>query len=241
MTVVLRRQLSRGVGFDFNYTYSKSLDRASGGTGESAGIQDAFNPKDSRSYSNSDARHNITFNSLTELPFGKNKFFLRNAADWVDQVVGGWQFSMIGRFRTGTPINVSTGGVYPTNYLSSSLAILKPGAVLPTAQFQFNANGQPSLYPLSSVSSFYGQYPGQTGARNLLRGPSSTNFDLAIGKTFKMPMEGHTLQVRGEAFNAFNMVNFSGLSMTVSSPATFGQFSSASDARVIQLALRYEF
>jgi hypothetical protein len=54
-------------------------------------------------------------------------------------------------------------------------------------------------------------------------------------------MEGHTLQVRAEAFNALNIVNFGGLSTTVSSPTTFGQFSSASDARVIQLALRYEF
>jgi len=42
LTVVLRRALSRGVGFDFNYTYSKSLDIASGGTGDSAGIQDTF-------------------------------------------------------------------------------------------------------------------------------------------------------------------------------------------------------
>jgi len=112
---------------------------------------------------------------------------------------------------------------------------------LPTAQFQFNANDQPSLYPLSSVSSFYGQYPGQTGARGILRGPSTTNLDVAIGKTFKMPMEGHTLQVRGEAFNAFNIVNFSGLQTTVSTPTTFGQFNSAGDARVIQIALRYEF
>jgi hypothetical protein len=56
-----------------------------------------------------------------------------------------------------------------------------------------------------------------------------------------MPKEGHTLQVRAEAFNAFNIVNFGGLSMTVSSPTTFGQFSSADAARVVQLAMRYEF
>ena len=241
LTVVLRRQLSRGIGFDFNYTFSKALDIASGGTGDTAGIQDAFNPKDSRSYSTFDNRHAITFNSLTELPFGKNKYFLGNASNWMDQIVGGWQLSMIGRYRTGSPVTVSTGGIYPTNYLNSSLAILKPGKVLPTPEFAFNANGQPSLFPLTSVSSFYGQYPGQTGSRSLLRGPSSTNLDIAIGKTFKMPMEGHTLQVRGEAFNALNIVNFGGLSTTVSSPTTFGQFSSAGDARVIQLAMRYEF
>ena len=241
MTLVLRRPLTRGVGFDFNYTFSKSLDMASGGTGDNAGIQDAFNPKDSRSYSNFDVRHAITVNSITDLPFGKGKLFLKDASSWMDQIVGGWQLSMVGRFRTGTPVTVNTGGVYPTNYLNPSLAILKPGAVLPTPDVQFNANGQPSLFPLTAVSSFYGQYPGHTGSRNLLRGPSNTNFDLALGKTFHMPKEGHTLQVRAEAFNAFNIVNFGGLTMTVSSPTTFGQFSSADAARVVQLALRYEF
>jgi hypothetical protein len=148
---------------------------------------------------------------------------------------------VLGRFRTGQPVNVSTGGVYPTNYLNSSLAILKPGATLPEAEFAFNANGNPSLYPLSSVSSFYGQFPGTTGSRGILRGPGSTNVDLALGKTFMMPMEGHTLQFRAEAFNAFNLVNFTNPSLTVSSPTTFGQLGGTSDPRVIQLALRYEF
>jgi hypothetical protein len=97
------------------------------------------------------------------------------------------------------------------------------------------------LYPLTSVTSFYGQYPGQTGSRGLLRGPSTTNFDLSLGKTFRLPQEGHTMQIRAEAFNAFNLVNFSGLSTTVSTPTTFGQLGSTSDPRVIQFALRYEF
>ena len=120
-----------------------------------------------------DVRHAITVNSIADLPFGKGKLFLKDASSWMDQIVGGWQLSMIGRFRTGTPVTVSTGGVYPTNYLNSSLAILKPGAVLPTPDFQFNANGQPSLFPLTSVTSFYGQYPGQTGSRNLCVGQAT--------------------------------------------------------------------
>ena len=130
---MVRRQVSKGWGFDFNYTFSKSLDIASGGTGDSAGIQDAFNPKASRSYSTFDARHAITANALTELPFGRGKMLLGNAPGWMEQIVGGWQISMLGRFRTGTPNSVSVGGVYPTNYLNSSLGILKPGATLPKA------------------------------------------------------------------------------------------------------------
>ncbi len=240
-TLVLRRQTSKGWGFDFNYTFSKSLDIASGGTGESAGIQDAFNPKASRSYSNFDARHAVTANALIELPFGKGKLLLPNAPGWMEQIVGGWQLSMLGKFRTGTPQDVTVGGVYPTNYLSSSRAILKPGATLPEAGFFFNENGNPALYQLSAASSFYGQFSGTTGSRGILRGPSSKNVDLALGKTFHMPWETHTLQFRMEAFNAFNIVNFSGLSLTATSPTTFGQFTSTTDPRVVQFAMRYEF
>jgi hypothetical protein len=241
MTVVIRRGVQKGFGFDFNYTFSKSLDIASGGTGDSAGIQDAFNPKDSRSYSNFDSRHNITANAIVELPFGKGKMFFTNPSGIVDQVIGGWQLSLLSKFRTGQPMNVSTGGVFPTNYLSGSIAILKPGATLPQPSFGFNANGNPSLYPLTTVNSFYGQFPGQTGSRNLLRGPSSTAFDMSLSKSFRMPKEGHSLQVRAEAYNAFNLVNWTGVSATVNTPTTFGQLSGTSDPRVIQLGMRYEF
>ncbi len=49
------------------------------------------------------------------------------------------------------------------------------------------------------------------------------------------------MQLRGEAFNAFNNVNFSDLQLNMNTPGTFGQFSAAADARVMQFALRYEF
>ena len=50
-----------------------------------------------------------------------------------------------------------------------------------------------------------------------------------------------TLQFRAEAFNAFNFVNFTGLTTSIQSQGTFGQFSSTQDPRVMQFALRYEF
>ena len=79
------------------------------------------------------------------------------------------------------------------------------------------------------------------GTRNLMRGAGLLNFDLAVAKTFQLPFEGHRIQLRGEAFNAFNNVNFSNLSLNLNTPGTFGQFSEAAEARVMQFALRYEF
>jgi hypothetical protein len=242
--LVLRRAVSNGWGFDFNYTFSKSMDIASGSeSGGTSTIQDTFNPNASRSVSDFDIRHNITANTVAELPFGKGKRFLNSAPGWVQQFVGGWQVSALTKFRSGLPLTISTGGVYPTNYLSSSLAILKPGATLPQTQIGFNEIGVPAVFPqTSAVRNFYGQFPGTVGARNLIRGPKQLNTDLSLGKRFLLPFEGHTLQVRAEAFNAFNAVNWDNpSSLTLANPTTFGQITGAAEARVMQFALRYEF
>lgn len=242
--LVLRRPVTKGWGFDFNYTFSKSMDIASGSeSGGTSTIQDTFNPQASRSLSDFDIRHNITANTVAELPFGQGKRYLQNVPGWADQFIGGWQMSMLSRFRSGLPLTISTGGVYPTNYLSSSLAILRPGVALPATKVGFNEIGVPSVFPNTSANkAFYGQYPGTVGARNLIRGPQSLNFDLSLGKYFKLPIEGHRIQFRAEAFNAFNAVNWANpSSLTLANPTTFGQITEAADARVMQFALRYEF
>ena len=69
-TLVLRRAVSNGWGFDFNYTLSHSLDNAS--SSESDGgttLQDAFNPDAFRGPSNFDYRQIVTANAVVEMPF----------------------------------------------------------------------------------------------------------------------------------------------------------------------------
>ncbi|MDQ1470928.1 MAG: hypothetical protein QOJ99_2408 [Bryobacterales bacterium] len=45
----------------------------------------------------------------------------------------------------------------------------------------------------------------------------------------------------GGQFNVFDFVNFTGISLSLSNPKTFGEFSFAQDAGVLQLAIRYSF
>src|SRR6185369_16498445 len=59
-TIVLRRAVSRGWGFDFNYTFGHSLDTGSASeTSGGSALQDAFNPNAYRGSSDFDARHAI--------------------------------------------------------------------------------------------------------------------------------------------------------------------------------------
>jgi hypothetical protein len=74
-----------------------------------------------------------------------------------------------------------------------------------------------------------------------VRLPGFVNFDIALMKSFKLPWEGHRLQFRGEAFNAFNHVNFYNPVLDINTTATFGEFQSAYPGRVVQLSLRYAF
>jgi len=153
--------------------------------------------------------------------------------------------------RSGTPLNVSNGGIYSTNYLSAAYGILKPGATMP-ATARFDQNGIPSLFAnTNAVNSFVGEYPGTTGTRGILRGPAFYNTDISVAKTFKLPFEGHSLQFRAEAFNAFNNVNFltnapngattGNVQNSLASPSVFGELGTAAEARVMQFALRYRF
>jgi hypothetical protein len=84
-------------------------------------------------------------------------------------------------------------------------------------------------------------YAGSVGSGAAVRLAGLLNFDLAVAKSFKMPWEGHRIQLRGEAFNAFNNVNFYNPLLDATSTTTFGEYQFAQPARVMQFGLRYEF
>jgi hypothetical protein len=241
----LRRSLSKGVAFDFNYTWSHSIDNSSGaesGAGDTGAIlQDAFNTNAFRGSSDFDQRHNITADVLYELPFGKGKSFLTGASKLVDEFVGGWQVAVIGRYHSGVPATISANGAYPTNYENSALVNLLPGGTNNYGLFT-NNKGQPSLFANTSAYSNYIQEAGgSTGTRAIVRLPGLTNFDISFAKAFAMPWEGHKLQFRAEMFNAFNHVNFYAPVLDINTTSTFGQFQKDLGPRVVQLSLRYAF
>ncbi|HKD09787.1 MAG TPA: carboxypeptidase-like regulatory domain-containing protein [Bryobacteraceae bacterium] len=255
LVVTVRHALSKGFAFDFNYTWSHAIDNGSGTASgnttatslsniqstSSGVIQNPFVPSANRGDSSFDFRHQLNANFVYQLPFGKGKMLLGNASRWMDEIVGGWQISGLVRTQSGATTNISGDGVFNTNYWFSSGAYpingVKPAAGLTTDQ-----NGIPSLFSSTLVSNqFIDGLPGATNPRNTYRLPWQNNVDLTVTKDFHLPWERHTLQFRADAFNAFNTVNFTGISLSLSSPNSFGEFSSTQDARVLQLALRYSF
>ena len=244
MLVTLRHSLSKGLAFDFNYTWSHSIDNgstAASGAGRSGGVlQNAFVLDASRGSSDFDFRHLINANASYELPFGKGKPFLNTNHRWLNEIVAGWQVSGLVRVQSGAPRTISGTGVYPTNYFTGALAI--PNGPAPATGLFIDGQNNPSIFQTpAATASYQNAYPGSAGFRGIVRLPWQRNVDLAVVKNFPMPWEGHSLQFRAEAFNAFNNVNFTTISLSLANPTTFGEFSAAQDPRVLQLALRYSF
>jgi len=243
LTFSLRRGLNSGLTFDFNYTWSHSIDdgsAAESGAGQQgAAIQNIFNTKEFRGSSDFDVRHNITANILYPLPIGRGRTFLAGAHGWLNEIVGGWQISSLIRYHSGVPTTVGGELAYNANYWLSSLAIAT-GPV--SSGIHTDQNGYPSLFGNTSVSgSFVDELPGHTGQRAVLRLPGMFLTDMSVTKAFPLPWEGQRIQFRAEAFNVFNNVNFSNPSLTLQAPGTFGEFQGVGDPRVMQFALRYEF
>jgi hypothetical protein len=243
-TVTLRRPFSKGFSFDFNYTLSHSIDRGGGaesGAGVYGGIMlDPYSNTAYRGSSDFDARHEINANVLYELPFGKGKWLLNNAGPVLNQIVNGWQISMIQRYRSGLPSSVFYGGVYPTNF--SFGAVAYPIGAYSYGTSTYDQKGNPSVFgSTSAASNWLPMYAGSVGTRAAIRLAGFMNFDIAVAKSFQLPWESQRIQFRAEAFNAFNNVNFYDPVLDATSTSTFGEYQYAQPGRVMQFGLRYQF
>jgi hypothetical protein len=90
---------------------------------------------------------------------------------------------------------------------------------------------------------FFNAEPGATGslARGAINGPSNFNIDLSLLKNIQVT-ERVRLQIRGEAFNLLNNVNFHLTQTQDIGSVNFGRSTStAVAARVVQFGGRLEF
>ncbi len=261
----VRQRFGNDLQFDLNYTYSHSLDNASGlqntTSYNSAGfITNALDPDGNYASSDFDARHIVNANWLVGLPVGRGKAFLPNLNKFANGILGGWTLTGIFRFNTGLPIVgvPFAADRWATNWNAQSNGV----AVRPVRSSPGDVNGEPNLFadPTAALQSYRDARPGEGGDRNTLRGPGYITLDAGLYKSFNMPWEGHRIQFRWEVYNVTNTQRFDAntiadLSLSQdpfifrpdASP-DFGRFTSTQTplnetkaGRVMQFALRYEF
>jgi hypothetical protein len=254
LQVNLQKHMSHGVQFDFNYTYSKSIDISSdanriadeGGLGGQVILP--WNPKALRAVSDFDLTHQFNANWIVELPFGKGRWLGSDAHGALEALIGGWQLTGLARWTSGFPVGVSNGAQWPTNWELSGFAT--PIAPTKTVGASKNADGTVNIFGNASaaaaaLNNFAADLPGQVGARNVLRGDGFAGLDLGLSKRWAMPWsEKHSLQFRWDVFNALNLTRFDvqSLSLSITNSSNFGNYTGLlTNPRVMQFALRYEF
>jgi hypothetical protein len=263
LQVALRKSLSHGVQFDFNYTYSKSMDVSSdaervgvnGGLSSGlGGVINTWNPGLQRGISDFDTTQQLNANWIVDLPFGKGKRFGGNGGRALDAVIGGWELSGLTRWTSGFPVNIGNGATWPTNWqLPGNATVIGPTNARTTQGVL--KGGQPvvSLFPTDlpdlpnglGKGPFRHDFPGEVGGRNQVRGDGFSGFDMALGKSWKMPYkDSNSLDFRWEVFNVFNVNRFDVASITngIDQGEAFGNYSGLlTSPRVMQFSLRYEF
>ena len=216
LQVSLRKDMSKGVLFVLNYTYSKSMDIESEAERGAHFLTDSIiNPFDvNQMYAPSDydLRHQINGYWIAELPVGRGKAFGANMSRWADAAVGGWQLGGSVRWTSGYPTSIFMGYVWPTNWDEMGWAN-RTGAALNSGTTIINGtpwaftNPDAASLSASAGGPFDYALPGQSGSRNNFRGDGYFTVDMNLSKTFKIA-EKKSFQLRWSVFNVTNSVRF---------------------------------
>jgi hypothetical protein len=268
LLVSVQKNMSHGLHYDFNYTWSHSIDNVSffansmgdTGIGGIGLVCDAIRPRECRASSDFDIRQNISSDANYQLPFGKGRMFLATQPRWVDEAIGGWDIGGIGEYHTGYPWSANSNA-FVASYSNDAPPIFigtNRGAIA-TGVNKLKGGGVSAFANASlAAHQFEGPVAFQIGPRNSFRGPGFFNVDLGLAKNFPIYRESVNLKFRADAFNALNHPNFytpaenvfNGLDQQdYQQNSGFGQISytvsptgnNNSGARVMQLSLRLEF
>lgn len=240
------RRFSNGVMMTVAYTWGKAMGYSS----EDGGLWNYIQPRRTYSRLDFDRTHTVVSSFLYQLPFGRDKRWLRTgAARWV---LGDWQFNGVLTLMTGTPMTFGTtvsantpsssftpDQVGPFNVLHGVAGPAGTNLWFDTSQFAqpLNADGKTPHW-------------GNLG-HNVVSGPGLGDLDLSLFRNFYIS-ERFKAELRAESTNFTNTPAFANPNTTVGS-VNFGRITNTlaglianqgtggTGPRSIQLGLRVTF
>jgi hypothetical protein len=161
-------------------------------------------------------------------------------------ITKGWQIGAISSVATGYPIQLTDGG---KDISLSGGGLDRPEVILPSQVYMKGSTGSyynwfnPQAFECygnptgTSCSIFTGQF-GDLG-RNTIYGPGAISLDTALTRRFQIK-EGLNMDLRADFFNVLNHPNPSNPATSITS-GTFGEITTFSTPRQIQMALKFYF
>ena len=232
------QRFSKGLTYLFGFTWSKAIDTGSAIRNNSGDVLMPINSYDftkERGLSQFHVGRRLVASFLYELPFGPGKPLANQRV--IGKIVGGWQLGGIFTLADGAPLTVAQlGDTAALNTLGN-----RPDA---TGISAFPTNGQTAqmFWNIAAINATSPDLNWRTGnmGRNTLLKPGTRQADLSLARNIKI-YEGHTLNIRFEAFNSANHPNWNAPSSDARSPSTFGVITTARTMRQLQFALKYVF
>jgi hypothetical protein len=229
----IRRRFSDDLGLAFHYTYSRGFAEQGGSLASNFVnsdffvTQDFFDPFFDRNPLSQEARHRVTFDALYQIPTFTD--------GWLSHVLGGWQISGIVQARSGVPLRVTQ----PSGISQSRPDLVGDDPVFDDYRetLLYLDRSQFALVPTSPITGATLR-PGNANPADI-RGPGNWVVNASLSKGFRLSGQMR-LDVRLDAFNAFNRVNYNNPTTNISSP-DFGRLLSAQQPRTAQLGARLSF
>jgi carboxypeptidase family protein len=241
----VRQRPTEGLEFLASYTYSKSLSDNVGyygvGWGQTAGqgyyYLDSTNPKLDYGPAPFDMRHNFSFATIYELPFGRERKFGSSWSRTKNGILGGWTVNSIFQMHSGLPVTVYDNA---GQSLQATRSLERPNR---TCKGDVSGAGVDDVW--IDAGCFRSAPAGQFGDSGvgILYGPGYWNWDLGLSKNVYLRDTSY-VTFRVEAFNVLNHPNFAlqAGSADLSNPTTFGRIQNTfSPPRIVELVLKYTF
>ena len=186
---------------------------------------------------------NNTTTVVYDLPYGEHRQWGGGAPLWTRMILGDWQLTGTNSATSGSPVNLTYSEnaaedisdllVYRPNV--SGNAINQKSARIKTATALDGYLNPNTVSVPTDVSQPLGN-----ASRNSLRDMTFNSLNLGLHKSFRLWNDASKFELRGEAFNALNHVNY-GAPDYNRSDSTFGDITSAFPARQLQVAGKLTF
>jgi hypothetical protein len=241
LQIKYEKRFSHGLSMIAHYTFSKMISDSdeSGSDVEwaavSGSIQNLFNLRQERAVSGLNRPQRLVGSFDYQLPIGRNRAFGKNMNRILDGVIGGWELSSIITVQSGAALQVTMsdynmwdGAVQRPNLVGNPCT---SGAVSGRLNNYFNVDSftAPDDYSFGSAPRYLSS----------CRGPATVNEDATLVKNFNIT-ERKYVQLRLEAYSVSNTPQW-GNPNTAYGGTTFGQITTATGARNLQLAVKFYY
>jgi hypothetical protein len=235
LQVKFDRRFSGGFAITTAYTFGKGMGFQ---TGDDGGLAFYINQRRNYARNDFDRTHTFVQSVVCDLPFGKGKRLVSSGVGAT--ILSGWRVSSFLTLMTGLPLY----------FTASSTSLQAPGntqtpdLVAPVKIL----HGIGPLNPWFTTSSFAAPAANTFGnvGRNFLSGPGFFDLDASLSKSIRFT-ERYNLDLRLEAFGVTNTPQFFFASNggtaagTTLGSTSFGQITSATGGRQLQLGVKFNF